>query len=499
MTASDLAGWIERTLPGRLAAFLPERRWFAGKARGILGVAFEDAAWLPDGHRPCAFVVVRVREAADRESRYALLLAFDRDAGGLPIVGRVDSGQTTAWAVEAASDRRVALALLRGFGSGGDPELPMLRGGVLRYGDCAEVAARVLDAAPDVHPVGAEQSNTTLRIDRALAFKLIRRLEHGENPDLEVSRFLAARTSFQDMPLLRGSLTYVSAQGQRATVGILQDWIESRGDGWARILDLLRQRGDESAVKALREDAFALGQVTERLHRALASDTLETAFAPEPTTAADVVMWRTSVVERARRTRELVERHMASWSIPLRRLGGAFVERSRDLEVLPGVQDQTGYLFRKIRVHGDYHLGQTLRTDTRFVVIDFEGEPARPLSERRAKQAALKDVAGMLRSFDYAVEAAQADAETRDGHGPIARVLRQSFLDGYRATFEDSPPAFAPADPAAVGTWLDFFELEKALYEVEYEINSRPDWVHIPLRGLLRIMGGGIDRQNSDA
>jgi maltose alpha-D-glucosyltransferase/alpha-amylase len=105
----------------------------------------------------------------------------------------------------------------------------------------------------------------------------------------------------------------------------------------------------------------------------------------------------------------------------------------------------------------------------------------------------------MLRSFDYAVETAQADAEARDGDGPLARALRQRFLDGYCATFEDSPPAFAPTDPAAVSTWLDFFELEKALYEVEYEINSRPDWVHIPLGGLVRIMGGDIARQNNRA
>lgn len=499
MNTSDLAAWIERALPEVLPAFLPQRRWFAGKARRIRDVAFEDAAWLPDVHRPCVFVVVRVRDATDEESRYALIVAFRHDAGGLPVVGRVDCGQETAWAVEAAGDRNTALALLRGFESSGDRELPMLRGGALRYGDCEGGAARMPDAMPDVRQVGVEQSNTTLKIDGGLAFKLFRRLEYGENPELEMGRFLATRTTFRDTPLLRGSLSYVSAHRQLATVGVLQDWIESRGDGWGHVLNLLRQRGDESAVKALGEDAFALGAVTERLHRALASDSVETAFASEPTTAADVAVWQRSVVERTRRTRSLVQQHMASWSMPARRLAETLVERSRDLEVLAGVPDQAACLFRKIRVHGDYHLGQTLRTETRFVVIDFEGEPARPLAERRAKQPALKDVAGMLRSFDYAVETALADAEARDGNASISGVLRQRFLDGYRATFENSPPAFAPTDLGAVSAWIDFFELEKALYEVEYEINNRPAWVHIPLRGLQRIMGDRTERGHDDA
>jgi maltose alpha-D-glucosyltransferase/alpha-amylase len=330
----ELTFWLEQTLPEALRAFLPEQRWFGGKARQILGVALEDVAWLPGGHRPCAVVVVCVRDATGAESRYALIVTFDRDAGRLPVLGRVD-GERETWAVEAAADHSTALALLRGFASIGDRELPMLRGGTLRYGESEEAAARVLGATPDVHQVGAEQSNTTLRIDRTLAFKLFRRLEYGENPELEVGRFLAMRTSFQDTPRLRGSLTYSSAHGQPATVGVLQDWIESRGDGWGHVVALLRQRGDELAVKTLREDAFALGMVTERLHRALASETVETAFASEPITAADVAVWRRNVVERVLRTTSLVERHMASWSWPAWKLGETVVERSRDLDVLP--------------------------------------------------------------------------------------------------------------------------------------------------------------------
>jgi maltose alpha-D-glucosyltransferase/alpha-amylase len=498
MKAPALALWLGQTLPEVLPAFLPAQRWFGGKGRRIAGVAFEDAAWLPDDGRPCALVVMRVRDDRDEESRYTLVVTFDRDAGGLPAIGRVDCGPETVWAVEAASDRHAALALLRGFTSSGDRSLPMFRGGTLHYRDADEAAARVLDGLPQVRPVGAEQSNTSLSIDRTLAFKLFRRLEPGENPELEIGRFLARRTNFRDTPLLCGSVTYVSPHGQAATVGVLQDWIASRGDGWGHMVDLLR-RGDASAMKAMQEDAFALGGVTERLHRALSTDRVEAAFAPEPATAGDVAVWRRNLTERALRTTGLIERQMASWPLTARRLAAALLQHRRDLEALGVVPDPALHPFQKIRVHGDYHLGQTLRTETRFVVIDFEGEPASSLAERRAKQPALRDVAGMLRSFDYAVETARVDADSRDGDESMAGTLRQHFLDGYRATFADSPPAFAPADPIAARAWTDFFELEKALYEVEYEINNRPAWVHIPLKGLLRSVGGRLDGEGDNA
>jgi trehalose synthase-fused probable maltokinase len=334
-----------------------------------------------------------------------------------------------------------------------------------------------------------------------LAFKLFRRLEHGENPDLEVGRFLATRTSFRAMPLLRGSLTYVSARGEPATLGVLQDWIESRGDGWNHVVALLRRRGDDSASRALQADAFSLGVITERFHRALASDGSDDAFAPEAATSADVDVWQRSVGERVHRTASLIARHMAAWPFAVRRLGETFVERSRDRGVLGRLPDpeQPFSRFRKIRVHGDYHLGQTLTAAGGFILIDFEGEPARPLAERRAKQAALKDIAGMLRSFDYAVEAAQVDSQARADDEPVALILRQRFLDGYRAAFADSTPEFVPADPEAANAWIAFFELEKALYEVEYEINNRPTWVHIPLRGLARIVSGGTQGRSSHA
>jgi trehalose synthase-fused probable maltokinase len=491
VTPPRLDRWLEETLPGTLPAFLPARRWFGGKADGIAGVTFEDAAWLPASSEPCALVVVGVRQTSGDGSRYVLIVKFVREAGSAPVLGPVEDGREAAVAVEAAGDPQAAQALLRGFRSSGDATVRMIRGGHLRYGDADPGAARVMDAEPPVKPMGAEQSNSSLAIDQKLSFKLVRRLEDGENPELEIGRFLATRTSFRALPILRGSLTYVSARGESATVGVLQDWVDSRGDGWSYMVEQLRRQGDQAASETLKADAHSLGTVTCRFHRALATDRADPAFAPEPVTPADVVEWRSRLVERANRTTSLVGRQLASWREPARGLGERLVDQCRDLTRLGPVPDTDRFPFRKIRVHGDYHLGQTLKVADGFVMIDFEGEPGKPLADRRAKQPAAKDVAGMLRSFDYAVEMTLAGAGAGDRSAAIARHLRQRFLDGYCATFAESPPEFAPADRAAMGAWIDFFELERALYEVEYEINSRPDWVYIPLRGLLSIMNGG--------
>jgi maltose alpha-D-glucosyltransferase/alpha-amylase len=486
VTRAELTAWIDVALPGQLASFLPAQRWFAGKARPIAAVEIEDAVWLPGSRRPVALVVVRVRDTLDACASYALIVAFDTEAGAQPMVGRVD-GAVPAWAVEAATSPDAALALLEGFTAADNRDVAMLRGGVLQYRDAGQPAARVIQAAPDVRPIGADQSNTSLCVGRWLAFKLVRRLAGGINPELEVGRFLATRGGFGDSPHLRGSITYVSANGQAAMLGILQDWVESQGDGWSHMVELARRHVDDAASNELTADAYTLGVVTERLHRALASGAGHPAFEPEPITRGDVERWKRSIAERAVRVKADVARDQEAWPAPTRRLARAFLERHRDLASLVGVPDPHRFPFMKIRVHGDFHLGQTLKTAGGFVIVDFEGEPARPLVERRARQPALKDVAGMLRSFDYAVHAATGGAAAA---APLADRLRRCYLDGYRAAFVKGPPAFVPANPAAMSAWIEFFELDKALYETEYEINNRPGWVHIPLRGLVRLAGG---------
>ena len=484
--------WLETELPRLLPAFLPTQRWFGGKAREIHVVDFEDAVWLAASPYRCALIVIGVRYADDATERYVMLLAFVGERTSLPVVGRIDPFGAALWAVEAATDAKAVLALLRGFGS--RQEVPMLHGGRLRYGDSGAAAERGIARAAtsgNITPLGAEQSNTSVRLDRTLVFKIFRKLDNGENPEVEVARFLTTGTTFRALPVLRGSLTYVSASGESSTAGVLQDWIESLGDGWTHVVALLRQPAAGTAGESLPRDLRALGVTTADFHAALATDTTDPAFAPEPVTAADVQIWRVSLLERAARMFRLVERNIHGWTEDARRLGEALLDLRGRTPVIAEIPELTmSSRFHKIRIHGDYHLGQILRTPNGFAVIDFEGEPTRPLAERRLKHCALKDVAGMIRSFDYAVETAREHHSNAPDDAPPTRHLREFFLDAYLTAATAHRATFLPRDRHAIDAWIDFFELEKALYEVDYEINNRPAWVRIPLRGILRILRG---------
>ena len=490
---ADLSGWLETDLPRLLPEFLPKQRWFGGKSRSIQAVGLEDAAWLTGARAPSALIVIGVRYADGGNERYALLLAFVDEQGGLPFIGPVGGPVPARWAVEAAADADAARALLGGFSP--PRELRTSGGGTLRYGDVTDAANRVLAAAGEalaVCPVGAEQSNTSLRLDRSLVFKLFRKLDDGENPELEVCRFLTTRTTFRAMPSLQGSLTCRFRSGDSATVGVLQDWVENRGDGWSYVIAQLKGPPDEAGGESLLRDLFSLGATTADFHAALASDEATAAFAPQPATAADVSLWQGALLERTAQVLALVERSLAEWPEDARDLGQSLLglrDRATGIVQVADVSmESTG--FQKIRVHGDYHLGQTLKTGDGFVLIDFEGEPARPLAERRLKHCALKDVAGMIRSFDYAVETVRAEQPHRTDDRLSAGRLREAFLDGYLTSATGHRATFLPKDRVAFDQWVNFFEIEKALYEVEYEINNRPTWAHIPLKGILRILRG---------
>jgi maltose alpha-D-glucosyltransferase/alpha-amylase len=490
--------WLEQGLPLALPGFLPRQRWFAGKAREIQRVDVEDAVWLAGSPGDVAFVVTAVRYADGTTEQYAMLIGLAGQPADLPILAQVGTGPAR-WAVESAGEATAARALLNGFLS--NQAIPMRHGGRLLYGDTNTSAddriARVVGCGV-VEPIGAEQSNTSLRLDRQAVFKLFRRVEPGENPDLEISRFLTNEAAFRAMPALRGSLTYVAATGEPSTVGILQDWIDNLGDGWTHVVGLLRQPDSRTNAEALMRDLHCLGVITADLHGALCAETTDPAFAPEPVTAADVRAWQASCLQRVARTSSLLEQHISGLNPESRQLGETLLERRDQMAAAVDVPELTGSSgFRKIRIHGDYHLGQVLKTRDGFAVIDFEGEPVRPLAERRLKCSALKDVASMIRSFDYATGAAR----TGDRNTPDDRStgrLRRSFLDGYLTSAFARDAPFVPRDRGAVGTWIDFFEFEKALYEVDYELNNRPDWAPIPLRGLLSILGGKAGREARD-
>jgi maltokinase len=480
---------VEATLGTALPSWLPRQRWFGGKGRSITGVTLADLAWLDGDAHDEAIAIVAVRYAGAEAEHYALWLSLRGpaevpDTGGA--IGPLNDDAAGRLVVEAAADARPGSALWRTLRH--DDDVPTANGGRLVVADLTGAAGNAFHAPPTVRTLGAEQSNTSIRVGDTLVFKLFRRLQIGENPELEVCRFLSAHTAFDAVPSLHGSVTYVSPAGEAATLAVVQGWISNQGDGWQHVVSRLeREVSQPGAWAAMVEELSGLGAVTAAFHVASASDASVSAFAPVPVTAEDVARWTADVVARAARVGAPLAD--AALDAETRRRLAPALDRvaARDLAPAPSI-DGPGRGFSRIRIHGDYHLGQTLKTTGGFVLIDFEGEPTRTLDERRAPHCALKDVAGMLRSFEYALAVAARAAHGGGAPTGVALQMTDAFLTGYFGALAASPVAFLPADLPSREGWLRFFVLEKALYELEYELNNRPDWVLIPAQALLRIL-----------
>ncbi|MGE3578419.1 MAG: phosphotransferase, partial [Vicinamibacterales bacterium] len=483
--------WLVEDLPRIAATWLPAQRWFGGKSRTIRAVRTEEVVWLPGDGIGSALVVLDVAYAdgptGGRQDGdcYAVFITFvdtphDQVIGTLPET-------PTRHAVDGVTHPGALAALLRGLVT--QQPCQGMFGGEIRYADGTGDARQLLAGAapPAVAPVGAEQSNTSVRVGTAHVFKLFRRLEAGEHPQLEFGRFLA-RVGFRSAPPLEGSLVFRARTGQVHALGALEGWIANQGDGWSYVTDQLRRAaGEIGHARALAPQMHALGETTATFHLALASDASVPAFAPEPVTPSDGRQALAHLVGQAERTWRLVEQQRHQWTGRDADAADAFREAIRS--ALPGLgseRDLPG-AFHRIRVHGDYHLGQTLKTESGFVLIDFEGEPTRPLVERRDKQCALKDVAGMLRSLDYAWAAAAGTGPSAGAQAVVSLAeARAAFLHGYHARARSGGATFLPPD-AGAERWTALFELEKALYEVAYEANNRPDWVGIPLGAAARL------------
>ena len=487
-------GAFEETLARGLPAFLPDQRWFGGKARRIASARAEDCAWLREEDEPCALVIAHVAYASGSPERYALLVALRREPGAMPSLGTLTLDGGMWHVLEASAGAPDAIVLLRHLDRAHD--LAGIHGGILRFGDVPAGGADALDPATldedRVRPLGAEQSNTSLLTGTGHVFKLFRRLEAGENPEVEIGRFLATRTSFRAAPALRGSVTWLPSGRPPGTVGALQDLVKNQGDGWQWSLERLHEvLSHAAAPEPLVNEILTLGAVTAELHSALASSPDAPGFAPEPAGSADARGWTSDLRTRADRVFEMLAGGLDGMQGETRTACESLLRLRPRLEAAVRPPSVAGPgAFAKIRVHGDFHLGQTLKTPFGFVVIDFEGEPARPLAERRQLHCALKDVSGMLRSFDYAIESARRRApEGAAWTAAPPPPLHEAFLRGYETSALASGAAFLPADAEARARWIRFFELDKALYELEYEMQNRPEWLLIPARGMIRLIG----------
>ena len=413
--------------------WLARQRWFATKTRRIAEAVTEDRIPV-DGAALC---VVRVGLDDSTVDRYVIAVAADTG---------VD---------DAFDDAAFCRALLRVMAD--EAEARGKRGALRGQRSRAFPVELAADAA--VRRVRGEQSNTSVIFDGAIIVKHFRRLTEGENPELEITRFLTEETAFRNTPRLAGALEYIDADGAACTLAVAQELVAGGRDGWQWLLD--RLAAGDGALDSLRH----LGRRTGELHLALATATSNTAFGAEPIEGTDIAAW-TAAVER-----QVTAARSAAGG---RRLPEIPAATGAALSGLLGAA--------KIRHHGDFHLGQTLCLDdgADFMLIDFEGEPLRPLAERRRKHTPLRDVAGMLRSFAYA---AATSARAGRAVGDWEAAARAAFLDGYRGAAGNAP--FVPTGDDAFARAVAMLELEKAAYEIVYEANNRPDWLDIPVRGFL--------------
>ena len=479
---------VQQALPG----YLPTQRWFGDKAREIDAVEIVAAFDIPGLAIPAAFAVIEVAFRGGGGVRYGMPLAVNPTHGaGVVCTVTLDGEQAfvrdallepgfRAWVLEL-----LIAADARQTGAGrlliDRPERNRLRLEKLR-----SAASRVL---------GAEQSNSSLVFGNDVFVKLFRRLQPGVNPDVELTRFLTVKAGFEHTPPVLGSIAYESPEGDSTVVAVAQEFVESVGDGWAFVIAMLERHigageSPNSGAES-KEVARRLGEITAHMHLALARDPWDDELAPESIRMDDTERWRAGYLEMLDAVAAGIRRAQSTMEPRTAELAGAFLELSSGLRGRAEAFDRL--LGRaKTRVHGDYHLGQLLCTaDRDFAVIDFEGEPQRPIAERRLKTSPLKDVAGMLRSFAYArgTVAAKLDAENDGRAADLVgweRLMRTDFLDAYLRTAAGGGATFLPSSPADIQAAVAAWELDKAVYEVQYELNNRPEWLWIPLSGMLK-------------
>ncbi|HSL09974.1 MAG TPA: maltose alpha-D-glucosyltransferase [Actinomycetota bacterium] len=518
-----IAGDAFARLAAGMTPYLRSQRWFGAKGERIDDV--RAIATVPVDAGAVGFIEVRPREG-DAET-YAVPMAT-RAAGEEPVpppyavIADVTAADDHRLVVDGLWDPAFATALLEIV-----ERRRTVRGSAGRLvGSRTEAFAELRgDPSEALEPrvAGAEQSNTSLIFGDRLIMKVFRRPGTGRNPDLEISEFLTTRARFPHTPQVAGAIEFVPPSGQRQTVAMLQAFVPNEGDAWAFTLDAIQASFEEGLVGSARDDttsepapttqtpstggasevlgtyaevARLLGQRTAELHVALASVRDDDAFAPEPFTRLYQRSLLQSLTSQVRRTFRRLRR--GDGDVP-----EVAALLDREGEVLGRIDDLLSDPIGGVRIrhHGDYHLGQVLWTGRDVVIIDFEGEPARPLSERRIKRSALRDVAGMLRSFDYAAETALRSpaAASIAEHLPErvepwarrwANEASAAFLASYLETVRAGAHPVLPPTDDETERLLAALVLEKAVYELRYELDHRPDWLATPARGLTQLLDG---------
>ncbi|TGD94766.1 maltose alpha-D-glucosyltransferase [Methylobacterium nonmethylotrophicum] len=500
---------FERTVAPR---FIGSRRWFGAKGSRIRGVEVVDSAILPRLEGSNGFLLPRLAVSlGNGETQdYFVPLAVDEGREDESLmdhaVARVRRGPRMGLLYGAASSPDFALAIVDAIRH--NREIASEKGRIRFQATSLFDPELELDPA-DIRRLSAEQSNTSIAFGSRAMLKLLRRLQPGVHPEIEVGRFLTEQAGFRNTPALLGVVEHVGPDGATTALGLLQAFVRNQGDAWTLMLEYLRRDLDAIVLVPESEapapaDAFAthlrwaglLGQRTAEMHRALATETDDRAFAAEPFTADDLA----ALAADTRRQAEKALRACGALGFTApesaQEAAAAIVAAKAEIEALiASLSRGEPAGAHRTRIHGDYHLGQVLASQDDLIIVDFEGEPSRPVDERRAKTTPLRDVAGILRSLAYGGETVTREVSSRFAEaGERAKaavaawreMVSGAFLEAYAATVRGSRAAVT--DEGTHDRLLRLCLLQKALYEIDYEANNRPDWIEIPARGVLAIL-----------
>ncbi len=490
-----------------LPVYLARARWFADK--GAATVRARLKASIPFAGRAGSAELAIVEASGERATGdYVLPLAvrwsrFDRERDDPLALAAVRQGARQGTLVDAAAQEDVIAVLLEKICAGDAVEAEGRR---LEFRAGSQLARDTCEPGTSVRAIDTEQSNTTAIIDGKLVMKLFRRVEPGINPEIEIGHFLTEIAAFPNAPPLLGTVELVEGD-TRSSVAVVHGFVQNQGEAWTvtsayleRFIEEQRLLANEDAAQSSELAAYQLlmvhiGQRLAQMQLALAIRDDIADFRPDPVAGRDVSVWIDDVAKRAARVCERLSAARGDLSEADGEMAAQLIEGTRVLDDLLRhfVPESLGV--HKIRTHGDFHLGQVLIAKDDVFIIDFEGEPNRTIAERRQKAPAARDVAGLIRSIDYSTTAAYERAlrTAPDESGRLAAALgvwrdrsAATFVEAYREAMADPrlwPPA---ADEAA--RLLDFFLIEKAFYEIEYELSHRPQWVRVPLAGILRVL-----------
>jgi maltose alpha-D-glucosyltransferase/alpha-amylase len=490
-----------------LPAFLASRRWFSERGNKSIATRIAGSVPLPSSEAELGMALVEAGGRA-RAATYLLPLVIrwtrlERERHSPVALAAVRRGAREGTLLDAAADASFIGFILDQLRR---PQVLEWEGRRIEFRSTGEIADDVATALEEIRAVDAEQSNTTALVGNRYVVKLFRRIEPGINPEIELGRYLTETVRFPNTPALLGTAE-LEENGSRAAVAVVHRFVENQGDAWAvtnayldRFVEEQRLLTAEAAGHSDEQAAYLhriehVGQRVAELQLALAGREDVVDFAPEPISAADIRRWTETLLERAVHTLDHLARRRSDLADTDRQLLEKVLSTRESLasllhELLPDTLDAV-----KIRHHGDFHLGQMLIVKDDVFIIDFEGEPRRSIEDRRQKAPAARDVAGLIRSIDYSATGAleRALRSAPDDEDKIARALEgwrasavAAFLAGYRRSLTNL--RLWPRSTQAADRLLDFFLLEKAFYEIEYELAHRPDWLRVPLAGTWRIL-----------